>query len=165
MQGELLKAEREGNAVKVTALIYDSPAVLDKIAGLSGKEVNITLTEPKEKRSLNANNYFWLLVRKLAIKLHSTLDEVYMRMLQRYGQFVVVTVKQGVNLDKAGFKYMELLKDGLINGKPFTAYKVFIGSSQYDKEEMGALIDGVVQECKELGIETDIEDYVDLMEV
>lgn len=59
-----------------------------------------------------------------------------------------------------------MLKDGLLNGKPFTAWKVFIGSSQYNKEEMHILIEGAIKECKELGIDTDLiqlEQYVDLM--
>lgn len=164
MQGELIKAERDGNACKVTALLYDAPAILDKVIKLSGKEVNITISEPKEKRSLDSNAYFWLLVNKLADKLHTSKEEMYLKLLKDYGQSIVVTVKQGLDLSQAGFKYYEVLKDGLINGKPFTAYKVFIGSSQYTKEQMSVLIDGTVQECKELGIETELDMFVDLME-
>lgn len=163
MQGELIKAERDGNACKVTALLYDAPAILDKVIKLSGKEVNITISEPKEKRSLDSNAYFWLLVNKLADKLHTSKEEMYLKLLKDYGQSIVVTVKQGLDLSQAGFKYYEVLKDGLINGKPFTAYKVFIGSSQYTKEQMSVLIDGTVQECKELGIETELDMFVDLM--
>ena len=164
MQGELIKAERDGNACKVTALLYDAPAILDKVVKLSGKEVNITISEPKEKRSLDSNAYFWLLVNKLADKLHTSKEEMYLKLLKDYGQSIVVTVKQGLDLSQAGFKYYEVLKDGLINGKPFTAYKVFIGSSQYTKEQMSVLIDGAVQECKELGIETELDMFVDLMD-
>lgn len=164
MQGELIKAERDGNACKVIALLYDAPAVLDKVVKLAGKEVNITVSEPKEKRSLDSNAYFWLLVNKLADKLHTSKEEMYLKLLKDYGQSIVVTVKQGLDLSQAGFKYYEVLKDGLINGKPFTAYKVFIGSSQYTKEQMSVLIDGAVQECKELGIETELDMFVDLMD-
>lgn len=164
MQGELIKAERDGNACKITALIYDAPAVLDRVVGLAGKEVSIQIALPKEKRSLDSNNYFWLLINKLADKLHTSKDEMYLKMLKRYGQSIIVTVKQGLDIEKAGFKYYELLKDGLINGKPFTAYKIFIGSSQYSKEEMSVLIEGTISECKELGIETELDMFVDLME-
>lgn len=164
MQGELVKAERDGNACKITALIYDAPAVLDRVIGLAGKEVSIQIALPKEKRSLDSNAYFWLLVNKLADKLHTSKEEMYVKLLKDYGQSIVVTVKQGLDLSQAGFKYYEVLKDGLINGKPFTAYKVFIGSSQYTKEQMSVLIDGAVQECKELGIETELDMFVDLME-
>ena len=163
MQGELLKAEKIGDALKIVAILQGVPMLLDKVVQLSGKEVSITISEPKEKRSLDSNAYFWLLVNKLADKLHTSKDEMYLKLLKDYGQSIVVTVKSGLDLSQAGFKYYEVLKDGLINGKSFTAYKVFIGSSQYTKEQMSVLIDGAVQECKELGIETELDMYVDLM--
>ena len=166
MQGEIIKVSKEGNAAKLTALLYDSPAVLDRVADLSGKEVNITISVPKEKRSLDSNNYLWALIRKIALKQRRTIEEVYFDLLRDYGQSVVITVKTGYDISRAGFKYYELLKEGLLNGKPFTAWKVFIGSSQYNKEEMHILIEGAIKECKELGIDTDLiqlEQYVDLM--
>lgn len=166
MQGEIIKVSKEGNAAKLTALLYDSPVVLDRVACLSGKEVNITISVPKEKRSLDSNNYLWALIRKIALKQRRTIEEVYFDLLRDYGQSVVITVKTGYDISRAGFKYYELLKEGLLNGKPFTAWKVFIGSSQYNKEEMHILIEGAIKECKELGIDTDLiqlEQYVDLM--
>ena len=41
-----------------------------------------------------------------------------------------------------------------LEGKEFTHIRVFKGSSQYDSKEMSILIDGVVQECTNLGIPT-----------
>ena len=40
------------------------------------------------------------------------------------------------------------------DGKELVFYKIFRGSSTYDTKEMSILIDGIVTECKELGIET-----------
>ena len=108
----------------------------------------------RKKRSLDANAYFWVLVGKIADKLRASKDEIYFEMLKKYGQSITVTVRAGLDLSRAGFKYYELFKDGISAGKPFEAYRVFVGSSQYDTREMSVLIDGVVQEAKELGIET-----------
>ena len=108
----------------------------------------------RKKRSLDANAYFWVLVGKIADKLRASKDEIYFEMLKKYGQSITVTVRAGLDLSRAGFKYYELFKDGISAGKPFEAYRVFIGSSQYDTREMSVLIDGVVQEAKDLGIET-----------
>lgn len=108
----------------------------------------------RKKRSLDANAYFWVLVGKIADKLRASKDEIYFEMLKKYGQSITVTVRAGLDLSRAGLKYYELFKDGISAGKPFEAYRVFIGSSQYDTREMSVLIDGVVQEAKELGIET-----------
>lgn len=164
MQGELIKAERVGDSLKVIAVVQDIPAVMDKITSLVGKEITITISEPKEKRSLDANAYFWVIVGKIADKLRASKDEVYLQLLRNYGQSVVITIKKGYDIEKAGFKYYEVLKDGLINGKEFTAYRVFIGSSQYSKQEMSVLIDGAIQDAKELGIDVELENYIDLME-
>lgn len=164
MQGELIKADRVGDALKIVAVVQDMSPVLDKVAELAGKEISITISEPKEKRSLDANAYFWVIVGKIADKLRASKDEIYFKLLKDYGQHVVITVKKGYDISKAGFKYYEVLKDGLINGKPFTAYRIFIGSSQYTKQEMSVLIDGAVSEAKELGIDVELTDYIDLME-
>ena len=40
------------------------------------------------------------------------------------------------------------------DGKEYVYYKVFRGSSTYDTKEMSILVDGVVSECQEQGIET-----------
>ena len=164
MQAELIKAERDGNSLKLTALVYDAPAVLDRVAKLAGKEVNITVSEPKEKRSLDQNSFAWYLIGKIADKLRASKNEIYLRLLRDYGQSIIVTVKRGLDLSKAGFKYYDEIRTGEINGKPFTAYKVYIGSSQYDKKQMTVLLDGIISECKELGIETDLEEYIALMD-
>ena len=163
MQGELIKAEKMGDALKIIAVVQDMPPVLDKVLQLAGKEVEIVIKEPREKRSLDANAYFWLIVGKIADKLRASKEEIYFKLLKDYGQSVTITVRKGCDITKAGFKYYEVLKDGIINGKEFTAYRVFIGSSQYDTKQMSVLIDGAVQEAKELGIDVELEDFIDIM--
>ena len=44
---------------------------MDKIKCLIGKELDIQLKEHKEKRSLNANAYAWVLMQKIAEAIHS----------------------------------------------------------------------------------------------
>ena len=168
MQGELIKAERDGNALKITAKIFDSDSVLDKVAGLSGKEISITISKPREKRSLNSNDYFWCLARGLAEAIHGnateeTLHAVYMQLLKSYGQCIVVTVLSSCDISKLGWKYYAYYKDGIVGDKKYTAYKVYIGSSQYTQEQMSKLIDGTREVCKKYGVKTELDDYADLM--
>lgn len=49
---------------------------------------------------------------------------------------------------------MSLFGHSMLNGKDFTHYKVYKGSSEYDSKEMSILIDGIISEAEELGIET-----------
>ena len=109
--------------------------------------------EHKEKRSLNANNYFWTLVGKLADVMRLKKDEVYLKMLRDYGQSMLIPVLKGEK-PNGYFKYYEYETSSILNGKEADWYRVFKGSSEYDTREMAILIDGIVSECKELDIET-----------
>lgn len=111
------------------------------------------IKEHKEKRSLNANAYLWVLVGKIADRLRASKDEVYLRCLKLYGQSEVVSVLSDIDV-RGYFKYFEEIGKGHVNGREFTHYKVFKGSSEYDSKEMAVLIDGVISEAKELDIET-----------
>ena len=109
--------------------------------------------EHKEKRSLNANAYLWVLVTKIADLMRTSKDEVYIEMLKRYGQGEMVSVRSDIDVTGL-FKYFEERGTSSLNGKEFRHYMVFRGSSEYDTREMSVLIDGVVSECKDLDIET-----------
>lgn len=111
------------------------------------------IKEHKEKRSLNANAYLWVLVGKIADRLRASKDEVYLRCLKLYGQSEVVSVLSDIDV-RGYFKYFDEIGKGHVNGREFTHYKVFKGSSEYDSKEMAVLIDGVISEAKELDIET-----------
>ena len=117
------------------------------------EEIDIDLSEHKEKRSLNANAYAWTLIGKIADVLRASKDEIYLKMLKTYGQSEIVSILS--NIDISGyFKYYEVAGRSTLNNKEFTHYKIFKGSSEYDTKEMSILIDGIVSEAKDLNIET-----------
>ena len=109
--------------------------------------------EHKERRSLNANAYAWLLITKIADAMRSSKDEIYLLMLKRYGQSEIVSVLSSINVT-GYFKYFEEIGTGTVQGKEFTHIKIYKGSSEYDTKEMAILIDGIVSEAKLLDIET-----------
>lgn len=107
------------------------------------------IKEHKEKRSLNANAYFWQLVGKIADVLRTPKEDVYKTMLFRYGQHQTITVDTSVDVSRF-FQYAELIH----RDYDYTDYLVAVGSSHYNTQEMSVLIDGVISEAKELDIET-----------
>ena len=117
------------------------------------EELDIEIKVHREKRSLNANNYLWVLINELANVLRKSKEDVYFDMLKRYGQNDVVSVLANINVSRY-FKYYEQAGTSKLNGKDFIHYRVYKGSSEYDTREMSILIDGVISECKEQGIET-----------
>ena len=117
------------------------------------KVYDVDIKEHKEKRSLNANAYAWLLITKIANVYRQSKEEVYLDMLKHYGQSEIVSVLSHIDV-KPFFQYYEEVGTSKLNNKDFTHYKVFKGSSQFDTREMSILIDGIVAECDQLGIET-----------
>lgn len=55
---------------------------------------------------------------------------------------------------------MRELGEVTVNGKTGVQLQCYFGSSTYDAKEMSVLIDGVVSECKEMGIETMTPDEI-----
>ena len=50
------------------------------------------IKEYKQKRSLNANAYMWVLINEIANKVHLSKEEVYLNMLKSYGQSTIVSL-------------------------------------------------------------------------
>lgn len=123
------------------------------------EKLSIEVKEYRAKRSLNANAYAWLLIGKIADILLAGKDEVYFRLLKRYGQSELISVLSHVPISHY-LKYYEEAGESTLNGKQFTHYRVFKGSSEFDTREMSIFIDGVVSEAKELGIQTETPDEI-----
>ena len=107
----------------------------------------------KQKRSLTQNAYFWVLVNEIANVTRQSKDDIHLQMLKEYGQNQVISVQSNIDISKF-IKYFEEIGHGRVNGKDFTHYRVFEGSSEMDSREMAILLDGVVQEAEQLGIPT-----------
>lgn len=109
----------------------------------------------RKKRSLDANAYAWLLINEIANVLRTSKDEVYLTMLKRYGQSSVVSViVEAAEMFMASVKYREEIGRATLNGKEFAHIRVYKGSSNYDTREMAILVDGIISEAEELGINT-----------
>lgn len=117
------------------------------------KEQQFEIKEYKQKRSLNANAYAWVLINKIANVMRLSKEEVYLNMLKHYGQSQVVSIVLEANIT-GYFKYYEVIGTSILNNKEFNHIRVFKGSSEYDTKEMSIFIDGIVQEAKQLDIET-----------
>jgi hypothetical protein len=105
-----------------------------------------------ERRSLDANAYLWVLCSKMAEVLGTSKDEVYEELLQRYGlvdEEVVITVKKSVDMSKVEGHWHLLKSDDKWSG-----YIRIRGTSEYDRREMAHFLDMVVEDAKEIGVET-----------
>jgi len=131
------------------------PEVLERIAN-GRRPWRVTIKVWRDKRSLDANAYIWLLLGKMAVVLRTDKDELYLDMLRRYGRFVMLTIfdPAAVDVMSRTYRLCRSMGEVKVGGKIGIQLQCYIGSSRYDTKEMSVLIDGVVSECQELGIET-----------
>lgn len=133
--------------------------LIDKIKSLNPKQLELLeqylneILNPKKHRSISQNAYMWELINQIANKLNRSKEDVYLEMLKDYGVSVIVSIQSNIDVSKY-FKYYEEIGKGVLKGKEFTHYKYFKGSSEYNTEEMAHLLDGVIQECENMGIPT-----------
>lgn len=115
----------------------------------------------KKRRSLDANAYFHLLVDKIAKALGRSNEDVKVQMNFEFG-----TIARDESGLLAGFKALKSIQIGKFfkyakpigeceeNGKVFVKYLIYKETHTLDNTEMARLIDGVIYEAKQLGIET-----------
>lgn len=161
MRGTILEVlELKNNRFRLSVDVEGSNDI-NNVAKLKENKslCNIDIKKYREKRSLNANAYCWVLIEKLADKMQKSKEQVYREMLEDYGTIavdddgrkVIFSLKKDIDVSKY-FKYYKELGDSK-DGK-FKHYFVIKGSSEYDTHEMTKFIEGIVQECQSLGIET-----------
>ena len=118
---------------------------------------NYQVKEWHERRTLDANAYYWALLTELAGVLRIDKDELHGLMLSRYsipmttddGEYVVVTLRSDISV-----KHLPGYWIPVRCGDKWTAYMRIKGSSDMDSKEFSRLLDGLVSECNEVGVST-----------
>lgn len=157
-------------------------------ARISGNELILTLQNPQEagklvyrfkpgeynimrtgtKRSLEANAYCWTLINKIAARIHEPPVEVYRRYIRDIGSKRLVSCVRIEDVDEEvktfTFNHIGRMVDIGESKIPgcATVIKIF-GSSDYDTEQMSALIDAIVQDCDALDIETKTQEEIEVL--
>lgn len=146
----------EGSRVSFLLSDKESEAQAKRLCDKGDKPLDLECKEHKEKRSLSANAYFHTLCHKMAAVLGTDWETVKKHLVISYGTPaerdsipVTIHLPKGVALET------------------FYPYGVWTyGNSEYDEyellkethtmttKEFSVLLDGTIQECKELGIET-----------
>jgi len=131
--------------------------VLSKIMKCEGKDIDLDFKQ--EKRTNRANAYMWELLGKLATVLGKSTEELYIQFVKEYGVGYVAHYDSEEDAELAARGHSALGKGWtaeLMDTYPDGSVDMIMhcGSSIYNRAQMARLIDGVVTECRELGIET-----------
>lgn len=134
---------------------------MDNLMEIPDGDLDIQITKYHEKRSMNANAYFHVLLGKIADKLQISKIKCKNIMLGKYGQReiiddgpVILSILSHIDMMEREDIHCVPVGYGVVNGKDFTHWAVMKPSHEYDSKEMSILIDGTVEDAKELGIET-----------
>lgn len=117
------------------------------------------LVEHREKRSLDANAYLWVLCQKIAEAVKNITKEiVYQDAVKHSGQFDMMVFRNDAvstfihRWAGHGLGWFAEPIDGSIEG--YTQVIAYYGSSVYSTTEMAFLLDYVINQAKDLGLET-----------
>lgn len=171
-----------GHIIDFVRLANGAQRVTVEIAGdfseqydhLHDKTVDIEIKKHREKRSLDANAYAWVLIDKIAAEMNMTKIEVYRRAILDIGGVSTIVcvpdksveaLRKGWEIKGAG--WLTEVERSKLEG--CTNVTLYFGSSVYDSRQMSRLIDYLVDEAQDLGIETatpeEIARYIDLWAV
>lgn len=155
-----LKTDYRTGEALLTLSVDQKQSAMNCFDELNGADkLSIKIDQYRDKRSLNANNYAWALLTQIGNATRKSKEAVYFDMLKDYGQSEMISVKAHIKLDQY-IKYYEEAGETTLNGTLFKHYKVYKGSSEFDKREMAIFIDGVVQEATNLGIDVRTPDEI-----
>lgn len=165
-RGKLVNVTRNitNNKLMVT---FEVDASADEINALAEQDLTIEAKKFSAKRTLTMNAYYWTLVGKLAEATDSTNAEIHNMMLRSYGtlqdmdgEIIPVLVpdtpkafKKALNDEVVHLKPTSTLRMGA-DGYLRRVYHILKGSSDMTRDEFSRLLDGTIQECKDIGIET-----------
>lgn len=119
--------------------------------------LNEEIEVKRKKRSKNSNSYFWELLQKLCFEMNVDLIEEYRKRVKELG------ICQTFELDNKNLATFEHLWTA--NGIAWFTEKVehvanktiinaYYGSSSYNSKQFSKLLDNLVQDCREVGIQT-----------
>ena len=125
--------------------------------------LNIEIKKFRKGRSLNANSYFHVMCDKLAKKIQPPISNVECKnmLMERYGTIdedftSCIILKTSINHLKLEGLHLRATggRKVLEDNEMYSSYLVIKNSHEYNTKEMSDLINGTVDECKQLGIET-----------
>ena len=158
-----LKVSRNwnGNPVLEITLPRNEGEQVEKLIDIESNKYELKIEKIKKKRSLDSNSYFWVLVGKIAqVTKAKSREDIYRSYIRETGAYEILPIRE--DAIERWKQIWQAKGEGWVtsdlgecrNLKHYHNIKCYYGTSVYDSKEMAHLIDLVVQDAKDLGIET-----------
>jgi hypothetical protein len=133
-----------------------SPAeVAERIREIrQGKKYSVDIHPYREPKSHDQLGAIWGKIGEIADALYASKEEIYEECLRRYGQGTAMRIKTDALPDVERVYRLVDVKQERGDGTVFV--KAYKGLSQMDTAEASRLLEGVLDECKSMGISTEI---------
>lgn len=136
------------------AFISDDRNVINHLDDIKDGELEIKAEKRRKRRSLDANALLWKCIGEISEATQADKWDIYLGMLQHYGKFTYICVKPNVvDAMKAQWRECEVVGEIDINGKKAVQLLCYFGSSTYDSKEFSRLLDGVISEMQDIGLQ------------
>ncbi len=149
----------------VSSFNFHMPTLLNFISQLNEGEYTLEIKKKKKRRSLNANAYLWEMCNQLALELSKdgtvvTKEDIYRDAIKKcgiYKDFFGLSKRDADTLRHAwemlGTGWVTEQVDYMPDGEN-VVIRCYYGSSQYNTKQMSRIINHIVEECREQGIDT-----------
>lgn len=155
------EVKMEGGWLMVKPVYEDRGKAMGIVRKHKDKLYDIEVKEHREKRSLDANAMAWKLLGELSAVMRVPSEEIYRDYIRDVGgNYEIVPVKEDHIKDWdriwcAGHYGRSTVDMGECRTIPgYHNIKSYIGSSDYDVSQMSRLLELIIQDCKQVGIET-----------
>lgn len=167
MKTTQLKWSSDMEGTWLCALVAQKDAMFALENFEQGKVYDLELKKARNrKRSLDSNAYCWVLMDKIAAHYRVPVSEVYRNFVREIGgnSEIICMMDRAVEVfcrswERNGLGWQTEALPSKIEG--CSNVKVYYGSSTYDTVQMSRLIELVVQECHDAGIETKTREELD----
>lgn len=148
-----IKKDWETNQFHITFAV-EEPGAINEVHRIQDKKLKIKAVQYRKKRSLDANALLWHCLGSMAAALEADKWDVYLQMLKRYGHYTYILAKpQAVEGVKKQWRESEVVGEVNVNGQKSVQMLCYYGSSTYDTKEFSVLLEGVISEMKEMGLD------------
>ena len=138
------------------------------VGEMKPKKYSVEIKEYRQRRSLDANAYMWVILDEMASVLGREKEDLYLEYVRKVGPFKDFTLSEDeaktfrVAWSMLGTGWPTEQVDYSPDGEN-VVIRAYYGSSQYTTKQMARLIDKVLEGAKELGIEVLSERELSLM--
>ena len=123
----------------------------EELTDLENKDLDIKVTQHRERRSLDANALMWHCIGEISKSLTRDKWEIYLESLRKYGKYTYILLDEKVG---AAFKRLwretEVVGEVDVNGRKAVQLLCYYGSSTYDTKEFSVLLDVISEDMKDL---------------